>query len=293
MKTLNIIGCGRVGRTLGRLWTDAGVFRVQDILNRSPGSAARAVDFVGAGTAVRDCASLRHADVCMISVADDSIAECCGTLAGSGRLRAGSVVFHCSGGLSSTVLSAASQHGALAASVHPLKSFADPSVAVDSFPGTFCGLEGDAAAVDLLRAAFQHIGAETFAVDAELKAVYHAATVVASNYLVALLDVALRAGGQAGLPRAMALKLIAPLVRGTVDNVFRLDTTAALTGPIARGDHALVQRHCEALRSWDPDVERLYRELGKVALELSRAQGSAEPEDLAELERVLATGTPD
>src|SRR5689334_15094849 len=59
MKTINIIGCGKAGRTLARLWHEDGVFRIQDILNRSIQSAAEAAAFIGAGRAVAGYADLR------------------------------------------------------------------------------------------------------------------------------------------------------------------------------------------------------------------------------------------
>src|SRR4051794_6847976 len=76
-KTLNIIGCGKVGKTLGRLWTEHGGFRVQDVLNRSLESGTEAISFVGAGRAVENYAGLRAADVYMIATADDRIADSC------------------------------------------------------------------------------------------------------------------------------------------------------------------------------------------------------------------------
>lgn len=77
MKTLNVIGCGSVGKTLSRLWTQNGVFRVQSVLNRSLESGSRAVEFVGAGRAVDDYARLGPADLVMIATSDEAIETCC------------------------------------------------------------------------------------------------------------------------------------------------------------------------------------------------------------------------
>ena len=139
----------------------------------------------------------------------------------------------------------------------------------------------------VLDAALQRCGAVTFAVKPELKTIYHAATVVVCNYLVALMEVGLRCFEQAGLPRETALKVIEPIVTGTVDNVFRLGPVQALTGPIARGEQAVVETQCEALARRDEQIEGIYRGLGRVAVELSAAQGNASPEALAAIEEVL------
>lgn len=49
MKTLTIIGGGRVGQTLGHLWRNTKTFDVRQVLSRSKVSAERAVEFIEAG----------------------------------------------------------------------------------------------------------------------------------------------------------------------------------------------------------------------------------------------------
>lgn len=262
--TLNIIGCGNVGKVLARLWAEKGTYKIQDVLNRSPESASRAVDYIGAGRAA-DWNDLRPADVFMIGTPDDQIGIACDALARLGILRSNTVVFHCSGALPSTVLWQAKASGALVASVHPIRSFAGTDAAAASFPGTYCGIEGDATAIERLSQTFASIGARLVTVDPEFKSVYHSAAVFSSNYLVTLLDVAVEAYAKSGVPREEALKLMEPLVKGTVDNVFRLGTTEALTGPIARGDVATVLRQYKAVSAWDKRIGALYKRLGKLA----------------------------
>ena len=287
MKTLNVIGCGNVGKTLSRLWTRHKVLKVRSILNRSLESGSRAVGFVGSGRAVEGYGQLERADLVMISACDGAIEDCCQRLCRTGLLGEGVVVFHCSGSLPSGLLDPARAQGASIASVHPVKSFADPSTAADTFSGTFCALEGDPGACEVLREALGACGAVGFSIRPESKTIYHAATVVVCNYLVALMEVGLRCFQQAGLPPETALKMMQPIVSGTVDNVFRLGPVQALTGPIARGDHSVVEGECEALGRWDERIRRIYRDLGRVAVELSAAQGNAHPDALAKIGELL------
>jgi predicted short-subunit dehydrogenase-like oxidoreductase (DUF2520 family) len=261
--TINIIGCGNVGKVLARLWAEKGTYKIQAVLNRSRESAALAVDFIGAGQAA-EWTNLRPADVVMIGTPDDQIGDACKMLARTGILRSNTVVFHCSGALPSTVLGPAQASGARTASVHPIRSFASQENSAASFAGTYCGIEGDAMAVELLSHAFASIGAHLVTVNPEFKSVYHSAAVFSSNYLVTLLDVAVEAYAKSGVPREEALRLMEPLVRGTVDNVFRLGPTDALTGPIARGDVATVLRQYKAVSAWDKRIGALYKQLGKL-----------------------------
>jgi predicted short-subunit dehydrogenase-like oxidoreductase (DUF2520 family) len=156
------------------------------------------------------------------------------------------------------------------ASVHPVRSFADPEAVAATFAGTFCGIEGDAGALAVLGPAFEAIGARLVAIDPAAKTVYHAAAVFASNYLVTVLDAALRAWQAAGVPEEVARELARPLATETLANVLRMGPAAALSGPVARGDFATVARQQEALARWDSPTGDLYRALVAPTAELAR-----------------------
>lgn len=258
--TLNVIGAGHVGRVLGRLLAASGAFQLQDVLTRSAASAQQAVAFIGAGRAVSCYEELRPADVYLLAVGDDQIVPASEALAQAVQV-AGAVIFHCSGALASSQMRSAMAAGAHAASVHPIRSFADPAAVADQFAGTFCGVEGAPEALALLLPALTAIGARPVQIDAAAKTVYHAAAVFASNYLVTVLDAALRAYQAAGIPEPVARQMAQPLAAESMANVFRLGAAAALSGPVARGDMATVERQQRAVAQWDAATGRLYADL--------------------------------
>ena len=131
-------------------------------------------------------------------------------------------------------------------------------------------MEGDQRALDILQPAFAEIGAQCIDIDAGFKTVYHSAAVFASNYLVTLLDIARNAYVRAGIDPGAALEVLEPLVRGTVDNVFRSGPAEALTGPISRGDMATVVRQYRAVKEWDEEYGNLYKQLAKLTADLAR-----------------------
>jgi predicted short-subunit dehydrogenase-like oxidoreductase (DUF2520 family) len=290
MKIITIIGCGRVGRTLGYLFARRGVFRVGQVVNRTPSSSAAACGFIGQGTP-GDLDALDQADVYLIGVPDDSIADTALALAEKNVIHGGEVVFHCSGSSSSDILAPLQNRGAQLASVHPVMSVADPRTAVSRFAGTPCGIEGDESACEILRAAFTAIGGTVFDLTTDRKMFYHAAAVIVCNYLTALLEVGLTCYEHAGIDRDMAARIIEPILKSTVDNALKLGTANGLTGPIARGDHRLVGEQHTALDQWNPDVGEVYRVLGRWALELSRKQGTASDGSLRMLEDILGTSS--
>ena len=276
MRQLSVIGGGHVGRVLGRLFAQAGAFAVRDVLARSADSAARAAAFVGGGTPVADYGALRPADVFMLTVTDDQIVPACEALAAVVPLQ-GAIVFHCSGALASDRLQAARAAGAHVASAHPIRSFADPDAVAAAFAGTFCGVEGDQPALDVLLPALAAIGARAVRIDPSAKTVYHAAAVFASNYLVTVIDAALRAYQAAGIPEDVARQLARPLAMESMENAFRLGAAPALTGPVARGDMATVLRQQDAVMAWDAATGQLYRALVPPTVALAERKRAGQP----------------
>lgn len=287
MRTLNIIGCGRAGRTFARLFAQSHAFLVQDLFDLNAAAARACAQFADAGRGVRRLDDLRPAQVWLIATPDAAIVDAVDALVGAERVAAGNVVVHLSGATSSLTMVSAIESGAHVGSFHPLKTFADPGLAAASFTGTYVALEGDKKALKILRLALRKIGGRVFEIEPEQKVLYHAGSVMVCNYLTALLEAGLRCYEGAGIRLETAYKLMEPLVRETVDNVFRVGTVRALTGPIARGDAAVVARQIQSLQALDRRLAVLYRELGQVALALARSQGSAEARQLARVASAL------
>jgi len=106
----------------------------------------------------------------------------------------------------------------------------------------------------------------------QARPLYHAAAVMASNHLVALIDAAQGLLSEAaGVDRETALRALAPLVRSSVSNVLNHGPGAALTGPVERGDGATVAAHLQALAA--TPVADLYRAAGLHTLDLARRKG--------------------
>lgn len=282
-RTLGIVGAGRLGRTLGMLWHEAGVFEIGAVSSRARDKAERAVDAIGAGRPVTGFVDLGDADVLMLSVSDDALADVTAAIAAKNTLKESAVVFHCSGAKSSTLLAPLADHGALTASLHPVKSFADPVRDGKTFPGTWCALEGDDTAREILRGAVEAIGGNIFTVNTERKLAYHAGTVIAANYLTALMDTALRCLEAAGIDRDTGIRVLDPLARHALDNILEMGPANALTGPIVRGDTEVVRDQYAALRDVDPRLGEVYRLLGDITADLAAEQGGADPDALAKI----------
>lgn len=285
---VNVVGCGRAARTLLRHWAKADLVQVAGVCNRSLVSAQEAVSFIGQGRAVEKFADLAPADLLLIGVPDREIAAVTQKLAAAGVITSGMIVFHLSGALPSDVLEPARTLGAVVASLHPVLSFADPARAADSLPGCWCTVEGDPPARHVLCKLMEATGVRVLLLEGSQKTLYHAALVMLCNYLVVLVQSGLEILASAGITRDTAVPLIRPLVEETLRNCWQLGTSAALTGPIARGDTPIVEAELAALQLCSLELTELYRHLGRLALRLARSQGQLSQNQIDELARVLA-----
>jgi predicted short-subunit dehydrogenase-like oxidoreductase (DUF2520 family) len=199
----------------------------------------------------------------LIATPDAAIAEVCNALAP--RLEPGAGVVHFSGGTSVAAL--ASAPGARA-SVHPLQTIW-PDRGPDQLEGAHAAVTGDwELGAGLARA----LGMTPFPLADEAKPAYHAASVFASNYVVTLTHAAVSLLERTGLEREAALAALRPLQHRTIDVA-----GSPPTGPIARGDAATVAAH---LRAVGPELEPLYRALGRATLPIVPPASAAAVEEL-------------
>jgi predicted short-subunit dehydrogenase-like oxidoreductase (DUF2520 family) len=223
------------------------------------------------------------ADIFWLCVPDAAIAEATGRLVKAhGAKLKGRIVVHSSGARNVEVLKTATAAGAAGASVHPLMSF--PTRKPVSLRGVPFGIEADPATRRTLNALIRRVGGEPFAVNGETKALYHAVGVLSSPLLVSHLVAAQQTAALAGFSPRQVRKLMEPIVRATIDNVFRRGAEKSFSGPIARGDGQTIRLHLQALEP-HPMLAAVYRSLALYAL--AALPGTAKVQLKRELGRLV------
>lgn len=271
-----IVGCGNVGTALGRFLTEAG-YRLVGLSSRSLSSARRAAKIIGTGHFDKTpWRTTKEADIVFIATPDSAIADTCNSISSHSGFCRNAVVLHCSGALPSTILSSAKGCGAFTGSMHPLQSFATDKNNSNPFYGITISVEGEKEAVAVAKKIAEDLGATSLKIQTEAKTLYHASAVVASNYLVALLDLAFRLIKPAGVSSQDALRVLKPLIEGTLSNIERVGILEALTGPIARGDIETVEKHLTEIELKTPELLPLYKRLGLHTVDIARAKGLLE-----------------
>jgi predicted short-subunit dehydrogenase-like oxidoreductase (DUF2520 family) len=215
------------------------------------------------------------ADVLWLCVPDAAIAPVTRRLvqrAGARGLK-GQIVVHSSGALSTAELKAAAKAGASVGSVHPLMSF--PTRTPVPLQGVPFGVEADAPARRILYAIVRRVGGHPFLIKTGNKALYHAVGMLSSPLLVSHLVAAQQAAALAGFGPRQARRLIEPIARATLENVFARGAGKSFSGPIARGDVQTIRLHLQALKA-HPMLAGVYRSLALYALETLPTQGKKE-----------------
>ena len=265
---INVIGAGHLGKTIAKLISIHAAGTIQGIVNTSLSRSQAAVQFIGQGNAYASIAELPPADLTLITTPDDKIQACCEQLAVVPQLTVGSIVAHCSGSLSSQVLISVKQRNCGIASVHPMNSFSDPANNVMQYAGTYCAVEGEPVASELLCTLFQKIGSVTYVLDSRKKGLYHVAGVLASNYCVTLCEEAIHCLMEAGVDHDMALKIVQHLMQATSAHLIQTTSpSTALTGPIHRGDVNVIQEHLKVIT--DDERATVYKILGLMTLKMT------------------------
>ncbi len=201
---------------------------------------------------------LPEADLVLVAVKDDSIAEVADRLID--RVSKVGVVAHMSGFVPVTALRALQAEGVAVGGFHPLQSMPDPQSGADALIGSHVGIGGDALAVDTLTHLADSLGLHPFLLNDHARPAYHAAAAAAANFVVTSLAVSADLFNAADVDPGVA----EPLVRSVVDNVFEKGAAASLTGPIARGDIDTVVGHLTAARDVSKAVGRQFSLLSEA-----------------------------
>ena len=269
-----IVGPGRMGLALGSALLQTDAIGRLTVFGRRPEPPSHPLFTQGQAKYVFGVEPLAaDTSALFLAVPDPLVPEMAHTVAAQGRAPEGCAAFHISGVLSTDVLAPLHAQGYAVGSFHPLQAVAHPVSAADRIPGSYIAVMGAPEAMSVARLLTSAMGSPLIAVPASRRPLFHAATVMASNFLPPLLDLAARLMERAGVTSEEALPALLPLVRGTLSSIEERGLEASVRGPLATGDVETVALH---LRAMEPEDRRLYALFGKELLRLVRPNLDAE-----------------
>lgn len=283
--SVGVVGTGRVGAVLGAALARAGhdVVAVSAVSNASvrrasvllPGVPVLAADEVP-----------RRADLVLLTVPDDALADLVSGLAHTGALRAGQLVAHTSGLHGLSVLASATRRGALPLALHPVLPFTGTEVDLARLSGTSFGVTSPDPLRPIAESLVVEMGGEPIWLPDAMRPLWHAALAHGSNHLVTLVASSADLLRQAGVEEPG--RVLAPLLGAALDGSLRAGDTL-LTGPVSRGDAGTVRAHLDVLAKVAPEVLAAYVAMARLTADRALAAGRLDPNAAGALLEVLGS----
>ncbi|MCW1804027.1 Rossmann-like and DUF2520 domain-containing protein [Brachybacterium squillarum] len=270
---IGIIGAGRVGAVLGAALRAeghaiTGAYAVSDV------SRERAAELLPGVPLLDVPAIVERSELLLLAVPDDQLGPLAAGIAATGLVPGGQLVVHTSGRYGTEVLAPLAEAGCATLAIHPAMTFTGARDDLPRLLGCPMAITASELFAPIAAALVVELGGEGFVLPEGDRALYHAALAHGANHLVVLVDQAREALARIGIEEPG--HLLRPLLEAALDNALR-HGSAALTGPVVRGDVGTVASHLGALDDLDAtalpgdpaDTSATYRALARAALDRS------------------------
>jgi len=252
IQKITLIGAGRVATQLGICLAQKQKTIVQ-VYSRTYQSA-KELAVLTQSEAINNISNLNlESDLYIISVLDDAIAEIAAQLNLHDKL-----VVHTSGSVPmNTISSVGENYGVF----YPLQTFAkDKSIDFSNIP--IC-IEGSNTETETqLIALAREISTDVRLINSEQRLLIHIAAVFANNFTNFMYLMGEEILSNAGV----SFDILLPLINETVKKTEHALPHSCQTGPAARGDKKIIEKHLNMLKS-QPDKYELYKHISKYILE--------------------------
>lgn len=231
MVKVTIIGSGNVAQHLITAFANSDSTELVQVFSRDISKVAH---LVSSEMITSDFNSLTDADIYIISVLDDAIAEVSKQLPFTGKL-----VVHTSGSQPLEILDAKNRRGVF----YPLQTFTkNKPVNFREIP--ICLEAGDICDYEILESVARCISDKIFAIDSKQRKALHVAAVFASNFTNHLYKIASDVCRENNMP----FEILKPLIGETANKIRLLSPEDAQTGPAKRNDQQTIAAHLDFIK---------------------------------------------
>ncbi|RAV28219.1 Rossmann-like and DUF2520 domain-containing protein [Sinomicrobium soli] len=223
-----VLGSGNVASHLIRAFSESNETAIVQVFSRHPVSYGN-IPVTG------DYGALLPADLYLIAVADDAIAEVSRMLPFEGRL-----VAHTSGSVALRETDGRNRRGVF----YPLQSFSK-SRNIDFATVPLCLETEHEADYSLLQQVAESISGQVYQVGSEQRRSLHLSAVFVNNFVNHLYHIGEQLCTENGLP----FDILRPLIAETAAKITGIPPSEAQTGPARRHDNTTLLKHREQLQS--------------------------------------------
>ena len=284
---VGVVGAGRAGTAMAAALAEAG-HRVVAASGVSQKSLDRIAASLPGVPVMRPDEVVERADLVLLTVPDDALADLAAGLAATDVPLAGRLIAHASGRHGLAVLEPVVARGALPLALHPVMTFTGRPEDAAKMTGIFFGVTAPDALRAVAEVLVMEMGGEPVFIADDKRTLYHAALASAANHLVTLVSSASDMLADAGVPDPA--RMLGPLLYASLENALAMGSSA-LTGPVARGDAETVAAHVAAIRSAAPEALGAYLALARLTADRALAARTLSADDAQRLLGVLSGPT--
>ncbi|MQF87288.1 MAG: DUF2520 domain-containing protein [SAR202 cluster bacterium] len=262
--SIGFIGAGRLAGVLAPVLFKSG-YGVSSIASRSRDSASVLSKKIPGShvSAVEDTC----ADLIFITTTDSAITDAALNVHSDNA----KYVVHCSGASSLEKLAIVKEKGLMVGSWHPYQTF-NKSTALE---GVTFGIEAESPLKEILYEMTLRVNGIPLEIPSEMRALYHASSVMSCGYLATLFHSAWQTWISAGLSKERGLDAVLKIMRSTLDAIEEHGFPDAVTGPIVRGDKETVNAQLGSIRKYQPSLVGFYEQISLLSIKMAQDYGIA------------------
>lgn len=225
-----IIGSGNVAQHLIKAFAKSNNINVAQAFSRQKEAVAHLLD---SNKITDDFATLVVADLYIIAVSDDAIAEVSSQLPFENRL-----VVHTSGAVSLNALDKKNRNGIF----YPLQTFSK-NAEIDFNQIPICLETENDTDFELLKTVAKMVSEKVYEINSEQRKALHVSAVFVNNFVNHLYQI----GNEICIEKNVPFDILKPLILETANKIARLSPKEAQTGPAIRNDNKTIQSHLDLL----------------------------------------------
>jgi predicted short-subunit dehydrogenase-like oxidoreductase (DUF2520 family) len=241
---ITLVGAGNVAWHLGKALSQNG-YTISRVLDRTASSSKKLAEVLNAEYSGVPEDGIAGTDACLICISDDAIASVIEQLRPGNNL-----LMHTAGSVSLDVFKGrAVNYGVL----YPLQTFTrDRPLDYSRIP--FLTEANTAENLGLVNQLARSVSNYVAEADSTRRLYIHLAAIFASNFSNHMYALAEKIAGEYNMP----FELLKPLIAETTAKALDISPLAAQTGPAARGNLKVIEKHLELLKD-DPRLQEIYR----------------------------------
>ena len=244
MIKIGIIGSGNVAQHLivafQKSITEGAEIEITTVFSRKNNALSNLLD---SNIICSDWNSLKEADIYLIAVSDNAVAEVSEKIPFKNKL-----VVHTSGAVSLEVINSNNRKGVF----YPLQTFSK-NVAVDFKSIPICIESENVTDLELLKNVANSISKSVFEINSKQRKAVHVAAVFVNNFTNNLYQI----GNEICIENKIPFEILFPLIKETAEKINRLSPLEAQTGPAKRNDEETINSHLAFLT--DGNQKNIYK----------------------------------